>query len=184
MTCEYESVAHCFDLPGFFWTQARRVLAEISASDVSLLMIFNYAIHGVLQNNQALARLDGYERSVVRSLEKSSVFGLEGCCESREPARNHCQNEWIQRTPAPPLIRNNTPPALRKCHNDCMARKQTRGSTGKSTEWNLGQPLAFPSKLNRSKMERLARAAVEGGMRGPLKRKRLKRKKNRVIFLA
>ena len=50
-----------------------RVPAEISASDVSLLMIFNYAIDGVLQNNQALARLDGYERSVVSSLEKSSA---------------------------------------------------------------------------------------------------------------
>jgi hypothetical protein len=58
-----------------------------------------------------------------------------------------------------------------------MARKQTRGSTGKTTDWNLGQPLAFPPKLNRSNLERLAREAVEEGMRGPFKRKQSKRKK-------
>ena len=38
-----------------------------------------------------------------------------------------------------------------------MAKKQTRR---KVTEWNLGQPLAFPAKLNRE-FERLAREAVE-----------------------
>ena len=47
----------------------------------------------------------------------------------------------------------------------------------RTTEWNLGQPLAFPPKLNRSNFERLAREAVEEAMRGPLKTKRQKRKK-------
>ena len=48
---------------------AMRVLAEIIASDVSLLVTFNHAIDGVLQNNpkaranpKALAQLDGYKR--------------------------------------------------------------------------------------------------------------------------
>jgi len=58
-----------------------------------------------------------------------------------------------------------------------MARKPARRSSSKTTDWNLGQPLAFPPKLNRSDLERLAREAVEEGMRGPLKTKRQKRKK-------
>jgi len=58
-----------------------------------------------------------------------------------------------------------------------MARKPTRRTPNKTTEWNLGQPLAFPPKLNRSNIERLAREAVEEAMRGPFKRKRAKRKK-------
>jgi len=45
-----------------------------------------------------------------------------------------------------------------------------------TTEWNLGQPLAFPPKLNRAEFERLAREAVEEAMRGPFKAKRQKRK--------
>jgi hypothetical protein len=49
-----------------------------------------------------------------------------------------------------------------------------RRSTGKTTEWNLGQPQAFPPKLNRSNFERLAREAVEEGMREPLKTKQHK----------
>jgi len=47
---------------------AMRVLAEIIASDVSLLVTFNQAIDGVIQNNpkarsnpKALAQLDGYK---------------------------------------------------------------------------------------------------------------------------
>jgi hypothetical protein len=58
-----------------------------------------------------------------------------------------------------------------------MARKKPAGQPGKTTEWNLGQPLAFPSKINRPAFERLAREAVDEAMRGPLKRKRPKRKK-------
>jgi hypothetical protein len=52
-----------------------RVLAEIIASDVSLLVTFNQAIDGVIQNNQksqqnpkALSQLDGYKRPLVGSL--------------------------------------------------------------------------------------------------------------------
>src|SRR5215475_6850776 len=54
---------------------AMRVLAEIIASDVSLLVTFNHAIDGVIQNNpkaranpKALAQLDGYKRQLVRGL--------------------------------------------------------------------------------------------------------------------
>ena len=52
-----------------------RLLAEIIASDVSLLVTFNQAIDGVIRNNQkarqnpkALAQLDGYKRPLVDSL--------------------------------------------------------------------------------------------------------------------
>jgi hypothetical protein len=51
------------------------VLAEIIASDVSLLVTFNHAIDGVLKNNpkaranpKALAQLDVYKRPLVSSL--------------------------------------------------------------------------------------------------------------------
>lgn len=51
---------------------AMRVLVEIIASDVSLLVTFNHAIDGVIQNNpkakanpKALAQLDGYKRPLV-----------------------------------------------------------------------------------------------------------------------
>src|SRR6516164_11077871 len=54
---------------------AMRVLAEIIASDVSLLVTFNHAIDTVIQNNAnvrahplALAQFDGYERPLVSSL--------------------------------------------------------------------------------------------------------------------
>ncbi|MGE5853116.1 MAG: hypothetical protein ACM35E_08270 [Deltaproteobacteria bacterium] len=53
-----------------------RVLAEIIASDVSLLVTFNHAIDGVIQNNprargnpKALAQLDGYKRPLIGSLQ-------------------------------------------------------------------------------------------------------------------
>ena len=64
---------------------AMRVLAEIIASDVSLLMTFNQAIDGVIQNNQkarqnpkALAQLDAYKRPLVGSLSANlQRFGME-----------------------------------------------------------------------------------------------------------
>jgi hypothetical protein len=62
-----------------------RVLAEIIASDVSLLVTFNQAIDGVIQNNQkarqnpkALAQLDGHKRPLVSSLSGNlQRFGME-----------------------------------------------------------------------------------------------------------
>ena len=62
-----------------------RVLAEIIASDVSLLVTFNHAIDGVIQNNpkaranpKALAQLDGYKRPLVSSLSSNlQRFGME-----------------------------------------------------------------------------------------------------------
>jgi hypothetical protein len=64
---------------------AMRVLAEIIASDVSLLVTFNQAIDGVLKNNQkarqnpkALAQLDGYKRGLVNSRTGNlQRFGFE-----------------------------------------------------------------------------------------------------------
>jgi hypothetical protein len=54
---------------------AERILAEIIASDVSLLVTFDQAIARVIRNNQkarqnpkALAQLDGYKRPLVGSL--------------------------------------------------------------------------------------------------------------------
>src|SRR5262249_15779637 len=62
-----------------------RVLAKIIASDVSLLVTFNHAIEGVIQNNpkaranpKALAQLDGYKRPLVGSLSANlQRFGIE-----------------------------------------------------------------------------------------------------------
>src|SRR5438046_9482506 len=64
---------------------AERILAEIIASDVSLLVTFNQAIEGVIKNNQkarqnpkALAQLDGYKRPLVGSLSANlQRFGME-----------------------------------------------------------------------------------------------------------
>ena len=64
---------------------AMRVLAEIIASDVSLLVSFNQALEGVIQNNQkakqnprALAQLDGYKRPRVGSLSANlQRFGMD-----------------------------------------------------------------------------------------------------------
>ncbi len=64
---------------------AMRVLAEIIASDVSLLVTFNQAIEGVIKNNQkarqnpkALSQLDGYKRPLVGSLSANlQRFGME-----------------------------------------------------------------------------------------------------------
>jgi len=64
---------------------AMRVLAEIVASDVSLLVTFNTAIDSVIKTNpkaranpKALAQLDGYKRPLVSSLSGNlQRFGME-----------------------------------------------------------------------------------------------------------
>src|ERR1051325_190094 len=64
---------------------AMRVLAEIIACDISLLVTFNDAIDSVIQNNpkaranpKALAQLDGYKRPLVSSLSGNlQRFGME-----------------------------------------------------------------------------------------------------------
>ena len=63
---------------------AMRVLVEIIASDVSLLVTINHAIDGVIQNNprargnpKTLAQLDGSNRPLVGSLSMSLLrFGI------------------------------------------------------------------------------------------------------------
>src|SRR5690348_13964223 len=62
-----------------------RVLAEIIASDVSLLVKFHHAIDSVIQSNpkgranpKALAQLDGYKRPLVSSLSGNlQRFGIK-----------------------------------------------------------------------------------------------------------
>ena len=62
-----------------------RVLAEIIASDVSLLVTFNNAIDGMITNNpkaranpNGLAQWDGYKRPLVGSLSANlQRFGME-----------------------------------------------------------------------------------------------------------
>jgi hypothetical protein len=64
---------------------AMRVLVEIIASDVSLLVSFNRAIEAVIRNNvkarenpKALAQLDGYKRPLVGSLSANlQRFGMD-----------------------------------------------------------------------------------------------------------
>jgi hypothetical protein len=67
--------------------------------------------------------------------------------------------------------------ASRKCNNGYMPKKRSRRE--KTTEWNLGQPLAFPPKLKTSTFERLAREAVEEAVNGLFKRNRPKRGKKK-----
>ncbi len=52
--------------------------------------------------------------------------------------------------------------------------KKSKSDGTRSTEWQVGQPLAFPTSET---FERAAREALEEGLRGPLAAKRPKRKK-------
>jgi hypothetical protein len=56
------------------------------------------------------------------------------------------------------------------------AKKKTRKLRGMSTDWRVGQPLAFPPKRNPTVINRLAREAIREAMRGPFKRQRRKKK--------
>jgi len=64
---------------------ATRIVAEITSSDVALLITLNQAIENVIKNNQkarqnpkALAQLDGYKRPLVGSLSANlQRFGME-----------------------------------------------------------------------------------------------------------
>lgn len=64
---------------------AMHVLAEIIASDVSLLVTFNQAIEGIIKNNpkaranpKALAQLEGYKRPLVGSLSNNLQVVRDG----------------------------------------------------------------------------------------------------------
>jgi hypothetical protein len=56
-----------------------------------------------------------------------------------------------------------------------MAKKPKKRIMLKTTDWNVGQPLAFPEIGNGFK--RLAREAVNEATRGPFSSKQAKRKK-------
>jgi hypothetical protein len=81
-------------------------LRHIIASDVSLLVTFNHAIDGVVQNNpktranpKAVAQLDGYKRPLVSSVSGNlQRFGFEKASKTetlqdnrREYARIECE---------------------------------------------------------------------------------------------
>jgi hypothetical protein len=57
------------------------------------------------------------------------------------------------------------------------AKKRLGKSKRKSTEWGIGQPLAFPQAKNLTATDRLAQETVEKAMRGPVKMQRGKRRK-------
>lgn len=59
------------------------------------------------------------------------------------------------------------------CHDHSMAKKPRKRAMLKTTEWNVGQPLAFPQARNA--IQRLAREAVSEAMRGPFSSKRKKK---------
>ena len=97
---------------------AMRVLAEIIASDVSLLVTFNHAIDGVIQNNpkaranpKALAQLDGYKRPLVSSLSGNlQRFGMEEVAEwnlsrkSSDSGNDRDQQQAQHRLSSPTII--------------------------------------------------------------------------------
>ena len=78
-----------------------RVLAEIIASDVSLLVTFNQAIDGVIQNNQkarqnpkALAQLDSYQETAGEFFVGQSSAVRDGKSgESGIASGNHCGDD-------------------------------------------------------------------------------------------
>jgi len=80
---------------------AMHVLAEIIASDVSLLVTFNQAIKSVIQNNpkaranpKALAQLDGYKRPLVGSLSANlQRFGMEESPQGRIASGDYRRND-------------------------------------------------------------------------------------------
>jgi len=144
------------------------VLAEIIASDVSLLVTFNHAIDGVIQNNpkarvdpKALVQLDGYKRPLVSSLSGNlQRFGMERVnkmeslqeiiAEMADAAGTH--EKTSPNGPLPPwqstgnkahqrLLGGETSASV--CHAECMANKQPKPSV-KTTEWRIGQPLDSP----------------------------------------
>ena len=84
---------------------AMRMLAEIIASDVSLLVTFNHAIDGVIQNNpkaranpKALAQLDGYKKPLVSSLSGNLHRVRDGeSGESGIASGNYCGDDRTNR---------------------------------------------------------------------------------------
>jgi len=60
------------------------------------------------------------------------------------------------------------------CHAEDMAKKRTKHTSTNSTEWQVGQPLAWP--IPASGIKRAAREAVNQAMRGPFKREKRKKK--------
>jgi hypothetical protein len=67
-----------------------------------------------------------------------------------------------------------------------MARKAKKKASKRqmSTEWGVGQPLAFPSKKSASSINRLAQEVVEKGMRGPFSPKGKSARRNSYPVLA
>ena len=61
------------------------------------------------------------------------------------------------------------------CHSCSMAKTKKSQTKRRSTDWQVGQPLVFPTQKTQNNLERLARDAVQEGMRGPFKRRQKKK---------
>ena len=93
---------------------AMRVLAEIIAADVSLLVSFNKAIEAVIRNNRkarenpkALAQLDGYKRPLVGFLSANLQRFRHGqSSQGRNLGRNLQRSCWDRREFNPGFSRN------------------------------------------------------------------------------
>jgi len=156
--------------PCAYWRRSSRATCR-------LLVTFNHAIDGVLQNNpkaranpKALAQLDGYKRPLVSSLSGNlQRFGME------RVQKTESLQEIIADMSEPAdtfrfTLGGETVSFL--CHAAPMGRKQTKA---KPTPWNIGQPLTFP--VIRPRIQRIANQTVDEAMRGPFQGKRSKRKK-------
>jgi hypothetical protein len=156
---------------------------------VALLVTFNQAIDGVLKNNQkarqnpkALAQLDGYKRGLVNSLTGNlQRFGFERAAkvETLQEIIDEMGEVLAEATIPRPLQTGYNSGWKEPLATQIMAKAKTRTRKPKRqiTDWNIGQPLAFPQKKNRAPINRLAREAVAEAMRGPFKLKRPQRKK-------
>jgi hypothetical protein len=58
-----------------------------------------------------------------------------------------------------------------------MAKAKKSKTKLRSTDWQVGQPLVFPTSKTANDIERLARDAVQEGMRGPFKRGQKRKKR-------
>jgi hypothetical protein len=56
--------------------------------------------------------------------------------------------------------------------------KKTKRTKLRSTDWQVGMPLVFPTSAAEAGIKRLAREAAVEGIKGPFRRNQKKRKKS------
>jgi hypothetical protein len=129
------------------------------------------------QNPKVLASsmdTSGLVNSLTGNLQR---FGLRQLPKSRLYTRSSTGWAKILGQPTIPSQDEN---GFQLCHADRVATKvkrKTRRPRQMSTDWSIGQPLAFPPKRSPTVISRLARVAVKEAIRGPSKLKQQKRKK-------